>query len=543
MLSVFPVQVRAENTTFSDVPVDSWAASVIDSAVSNGLINGIGNGLFGYGRTITRAEFVTLLCRMFGWGNAAPATATFTDVSPDKWFFGYVETAALHGVVDKANTFSPDAPIIRKDMAVMLVKALGYDSLAKSVVNTESVPFGDLDSDIGYIVIAHDIGMINGVGDGKFAPRNTAKREEAAAMLMRVYNKMKAGLEWLHGFYAFSSYSQRGFIDNMDAVSFGWSKMEWDAANGATLNTSSQGGNLWRIPDSYELITEYLAGRGVNAHLCVFMDTSGGLKELLDNEAARDAAATAIFEEATRVYDAIGRSPYDGVTIDFEGLRGAESKAQYTAFVRTLAGGLKPRGLSLYVTVHPVTADGVYFDGYDYREIGRLADKVILMAHDYQPTSLAGFVGTDWQKNAALTPMASVYKALKAVTAADSGVEDRSKVALALSFNNVGWVIDDNDKVVSPSPVMPSMETVYRRMNQPDTVFGWSEIYRNPYITYINDDGERIFLWYEDSRSIAEKLDLARLFGVTGASVWRLGTIPNNELWDVAKYFTELRKG
>ena len=538
VLSVSPLHARAENPAFSDVPPDSWAAGVIDSAVKSGLMGGMGDGLFGYGRTITRAEFVTVLCRMFGWEVIAPSSATFGDVSPGQWFYGAIEAAAQHGVVEAAGRFRPNEPITRKDMAVMLVKALGYDELAAFTAKTGLNPFVDVDSDIGYIIIAHDIGMINGIGEGKFAPDNTAKREEAAAMLTRVYDKMKSGSNWLHGFYAFSSYGQRNLIDGMDAVSFGWSKMEWDADNGARLNTTALGGNTWRIPESYELITEYQRNRGVKANLCVFMDTSGGLYELLADEASRKTAAEAIMGEATREYDAIGRSPYDGVTVDFEGLRGNEAKTRYTAFLSTLAEALKERGLSLYVTVQPVTADGIYFDGYDYREIGRLADKVILMAHNYQPVSLDGFFGTEWQRNAALTPVTEIYTALKAVTDEATGVEDISKVALAFSFGCTGWKVDENNRVVSPSPVSPSIETVYTRMLQPDTEFGWSDTYRNSYMIYTTEEGERIFLWYEDSRSITEKLDLAKLFGVTGSSIWRLGIIPDFEEWNVMGCFS-----
>jgi len=535
--SAFPISARAGNTAFTDVPDDSWAAGAIDSAVDSGLMGGIGDGLFGYGRQMTRAEFVAVLYRMFGWEDSAPSTATFADVPQEAWFYAPVEAAARHGVVDGSGLFDPKAPILRKDMAIMLVKALGYSTLAITIEKLESNPFDDVGGDIGYIIIAHDIGMINGTGDGKFSPDNTAKREEAAAMLTRVYDKMKGKLNWLHGFYAFSSYSQRGLIDGMDAVSFGWSRMEWDAINGAQLNTTGANGNIWRVPDSYESITGYIQDKSMKSSLCVYMDTSGGLNELLADGTAQERAVEAILNEATRVYDAIGYNPYDGVTIDFEGLRGAGARAAFITFLSALSDGLKEKGLSLYVTVQPVTSDGIYFDGYDYREIGRLADKVILMAHDYQPVSLNGFVGTEWQKNAALTPIAEIYVALKAITDPATGVEDKGKIALALSFGCYGWRIDDNGKVLSPTPVTPSIETVYARMAQPDTVFGWSDTYRNPYMTYTTENNENIFLWYEDSRSVMEKLDLARLFGITGASLWRLGIIPNYEGWDVMGCF------
>jgi spore germination protein YaaH len=51
--------------------------------------------------------------------------------------------------------------------------------------------------------------------------------------------------------------------------------------------------------------------------------------------------------------------------------------------------------------------------------------------------------------------------------------------------------------------------------------------YQNPYITYHNsDDNTDNIGWYEDTRSVDAKMDLARMFGVTGISFWRLGLIP-----------------
>jgi spore germination protein YaaH len=346
-------------------------------------------------------------------------------------------------------------------------------------------------------------------------------------MLVRVYEKYRRKTDWLHGFYAFSSYNQRHVIEDMDAVSFGWSALEWDAQNGARLNTSADGGNLWRIPDGYEAVTEYAAQSGAKAHLSVYMDAAdGALNELLRSEDARAQAVAAIVAEVTRPYEVIGKNPYSGVTVDFEGLRGAEIRSAYTAFLTELSAELKSRSLSLYVTVQSAT-QGSHFDGYDFRAIGRLADKVILMAHDYAPVSLEGFIGTEWQKNAALTPIASVYYALRAITDPQSGVEDSSRVVLALSFSSAGWRITEDGRVASPTAIHPAAATIQARMLQSDAVFGWSEVYRNPYMTYSVETGEKYFLWYEDARSVDEKLRLARLFGVDGASLWRIGAIPD----------------
>nr|AIA84648.1 CAZy families GH18 protein [uncultured Heliobacterium sp.] len=54
----------------------------------------------------------------------------------------------------------------------------------------------------------------------------------------------------------------------------------------------------------------------------------------------------------------------------------------------------------------------------------------------------------------------------------------------------------------------------------------WDEASHNPCLSYTTEDGEHYKLWYEDAQSVADKLQLARMFGITGVSVWRLGAIP-----------------
>ena len=55
--------VPVSNSTFSDVPASEWFADPVAWAVSKGITNGIGGGLFGPGNTCTRAHIVTFLYR------------------------------------------------------------------------------------------------------------------------------------------------------------------------------------------------------------------------------------------------------------------------------------------------------------------------------------------------------------------------------------------------------------------------------------------------------------------------------------------------
>lgn len=524
--------------SYIDVPADpayQWAVDAVNAARDHGLMQGVGGPVFGYGNTITKAEFITILSRMFGWETVSPATPAFSDVLQDDWYYSSVETALVYGVIDSTGTFGPGAPVTREEMAVMLVRSLGYNTLAQSVASFGN-PFTDVTSNAGYITIASDIGMTTGTTPTTFSPSQTAKREEAAAMLVRVYEKYTDKTDWVHGFYAISSYSQRKLTKDMDAVSAGWSRMSYNAGQGVYLNTTSAENNEYNIPEGYEDIVSYFKENRTKTHLSVYMDTSAKVETangntdvcsavLLDG-AQRTQAVSVIVNELTVDYKTAGFNPYSGVTIDFEGMKGTALKEGFNAFLTELSAALKPLDKTLYVTVQPAAPDGQYYDAYDYRTIGALADKVILMAHDYNATVMPDhLLGSEYHRNTPVTPISNVYYALRAITDKNNGVEDTSKIALAISFSSVGWELE-NRKLAGTVSVSPAPETIYTRLKG-GAAMGYSEVYRNPFVEYTTEDGKNIFLWYEDERSVDDKLALAKLFGVTGVSFWRLGIIPD----------------
>ncbi|MDD3168434.1 MAG: S-layer homology domain-containing protein [Eubacteriales bacterium] len=534
IVTSMPVSVTAESNSYRDIPADSWSVGAVNAAREYGLMQGSEDGIFGFGNSITRAEFITVLDRMFGWEPVNPDTPAFTDVEKGAWYYPNVETALAHNVIDSIETFRPNAPVTREEMAVMLVRALGYNTLAQSAASLGN-PFADVTGNTGYITIASDIGMTKGTSATTFSPSLTAKREEAAAMLVRVYEKYIGKADWIHGFYAISSYSQKELTKDMDAVSAGWSRMSYSADEGAYLNTTSAENNEYSIPAGYETITSYLKENGTKTHLTVYMDPSATgtaaagstdiCSAILLDDTQRSKAVNAIVNELSQSYKTIGYNPYSGVTIDFEGMRGEALKRGFNAFLTELSLALKPLGKTLYVTVPPATSDGKYYDAYDFRTIGALADKVILMAHDYnQKTMPENLLGSEYYRNTAVTPFASVYYSLKAITDENTGVADLSKIALAVSFSSVGWELE-NGKLVSTESVRPTPATIYTRMKG-GAEMGYSEVYRNPYLSYATEEGKNIFLWYEDERSVSDKLELAKLFGIKGVSFWRLGIIP-----------------
>ncbi len=534
--SLLAAAAAPAGAAYQDVPSDSALAGEVQKAVDYGLMNGYSEEDFGYADPMTRAQFVTVLSRMLGWtedgtGSTILPAQMALPANLSSTYQSAIASAVAHGAVDSDVPFRPNDAITRLEMAELLVRGLGLGGAAK-LSQSAALPFTDVTEGQGYISVAYAIGMTKGTSDTTFSPDATATRAQAAAMLVRIYEKLGRETDWVHGFYAISSYSQLSYAQDMDAVSAGWSHMVWDGTS-ASLETTTAGGNAYYVPDGYESVTNSLDASGTPLNLSVFMEGSS-LRQMLASEAGRQEAVAAIAAELTTSYEAIGKNPYAGVTIDFEGLRVAD-RDNFTDFLDQLSealDSLDSRDLSLYVCVQPALATGSYYDGYDYRAIGDLADKVILMAYDYDALDLSGYEGTTYHQTACPAPIDQVFYSLMAITDADSGVQDRSKVVLGFSCKNVAWQIDESGKLVSGTPVYPSNDTVSKRLQQSDTVLGWSETYQHSYAVYTTEDGSRYFLWYQNADTLQKAMEAAALLDVSGVSVWRLGSMPMYSAWN-----------
>ena len=123
-----PVQVGANIAVFSDT-ADHWAKQYIGVLAGMGIIDGMGNNIFAPENPLTRAQFVALLAKMTdGYSSAKISDMGFTDVPTYEWYSSYVNWAAENGIVTGMGNgiFAPDAKITREQMAVMLCNYAAY---------------------------------------------------------------------------------------------------------------------------------------------------------------------------------------------------------------------------------------------------------------------------------------------------------------------------------------------------------------------------------------------------------------------------------
>ena len=94
-----------------------------------------------------------------------------------------IEALAEKGVINgmTEDTFAPDAGLTRAQFCAIVVRALGLSQ-------EKTAEFSDVlqtDWFCGFVGAASKAGIVNGMGDGKFAPQGAITREQAATMLAR----------------------------------------------------------------------------------------------------------------------------------------------------------------------------------------------------------------------------------------------------------------------------------------------------------------------------------------------------------------------
>ncbi len=122
-----------ETVRFIDLGNHAWAADAINALAEDGIIRGTSENTFSPANNITRADFAILLVRAFE--KTSDNTENFDDVLVTDYFAPELAIARNTGLVDGIgdNKFAPHANIKRCDMMLMLYR----------VLSTLSVSFAD----------------------------------------------------------------------------------------------------------------------------------------------------------------------------------------------------------------------------------------------------------------------------------------------------------------------------------------------------------------------------------------------------------------
>ncbi|CUS99913.1 glycosyl hydrolase family 18 protein [Candidatus Chrysopegis kryptomonas] len=205
---------------------------------------------------------------------------------------------------------------------------------------------------------------------------------------------------------------------------------------------------------------------------------------------------------------------YIGINLDFEGpFIGVRDG--YTKFVELVCAKLHNYGKIVSVDVVSKTQEK--FTGwagvYDYAELGEVVDYFIIMAYDYSGRlDPPGPVAPKWW----------VEETIK--FAISQGIKPR-KIILGIPFYGRWWVGNSQGRGI----YYPELQKVIAKYNLKKK---WDGKAKSPYFKFKDENGVENVIYFEDERSLSEKLKLVEKYGLAGIAIWRLDGEPD-EFWKI----------
>lgn len=175
-----------ESNLFDDL--SGWENEYVYYLADKGIVSGKTENKFSPLSNITRAEFVKMLAMASKEDLSQYSSDSFYDVSASAWYAPYVAWAEKHGIVNgSGGRFNASDNITKQDIAVMLSRYAENTSGVEIPAMEAAVVFEDDSMIASYCKAAvyqlQQASVVSGDINGKFYPRSSATRAQAAKML------------------------------------------------------------------------------------------------------------------------------------------------------------------------------------------------------------------------------------------------------------------------------------------------------------------------------------------------------------------------
>lgn len=179
-------------TAFTDVNLSYWYVDSVRYVVENKLFYGMSDTSFAPDSPMTREMFVTVLYRMAG-SPAAGGTSGFSDVkNSSTYYYNAVCWAAANNLVNGMGdgSFGVGRSITRQEMAVFMMRYAAWKGLNVTASSSATSGFADQGSIASWAKDAMNWAVAKGIMVGmsgtELSPGGTTTRAQVAAVLMRL---------------------------------------------------------------------------------------------------------------------------------------------------------------------------------------------------------------------------------------------------------------------------------------------------------------------------------------------------------------------
>lgn len=171
---------NAAKISFTDIPEKHWARKQIEYLSYKEVLVGDGSGKFRPDDTVTRAEFITMLVKLFGLRETKDVS--FTNVP--KWALETVQKAAAQGfLLDYPADVNFNDKLTREEAIALLMRYLAYENEGNPLFTPVEDYYEISTAYRDYVVQAVSLGIISGFDDGTFRPKNVLTRAQALTIL------------------------------------------------------------------------------------------------------------------------------------------------------------------------------------------------------------------------------------------------------------------------------------------------------------------------------------------------------------------------
>ena len=178
-------------TMRQDAP-SSWAQEQVNAAIAAELVPS--NMQYSYALSTTRAEFAELAVILYEKLKGQITKSAYSEITFSDTMNYNVRKAAAIGVVSGVgdNRFAPNDPLTREQAATMLSRLA--NAIGKPLA-AQAATFSDMAQVSSWALEAvgqmQSTGIMGGVGENTFAPKNDYTREQSIMTLYRLYNYVK----------------------------------------------------------------------------------------------------------------------------------------------------------------------------------------------------------------------------------------------------------------------------------------------------------------------------------------------------------------
>ena len=275
--------------------------------------------------------------------------------------------------------------------------------------------------------------------------------------------------------------------------------LSWLCIQGSRL--TAQGG--LNLPEQEQLLR--LAHRHQAMPLLTVsnLDQGGFSPALAHTLVSHEEAGRALTDNILKALESQGCR---GVDLSFQYLYPFDREA-YSAFARRLGKALHSAGYYFFCSLAPktqATAEAPLCAGQDYAALGAAADRLILLAHGW---------GGAFTAPQAIAPLDRVAAVLDYAAA----LIPRGKLLLGLSWGGCAWVLPwRQGDAARPMSAALAVDTAVAAGAE----IRYDAAAQAPFFLCPGAGGRRRIIWYEDSRSLLARLELARSRGLAGVSLW-----------------------